>query len=227
LLRRKLPIHHLFLTSKCVEKGIDAGIAIRIVILRSGVFLPFRPLALFTLSLAAASSVEPILPELREAAAQITADHLLRHIKELSADAYEGRLPGTSGEKKSVAYIISQCEAIGLQPGSPNGGWTQTVPLWGTLSHGTLHLLAGGKSIALTPGQDYVAWSVLPDKEINVPAADLVFVGYGTVAPEYRWNDYAGVDVHGKIVISSTAILPSLILTIPENSTNICSWGVP
>ena len=161
----------------------------------------FRPLGLLVLFLSVLYAAESTLPELREAAAQITPDNLLRHIKELSSDAYEGRLPGTPGEVKSVAYIISQCQTIGLQPGSPKGGWTQTVPLWGTLSHGALNLLAGGKNIALTPGRDYVAWSVLPDAQVNVPATDLVFAGYGVVAPEYQWNDYAGVDVRGKAVM--------------------------
>jgi Zn-dependent M28 family amino/carboxypeptidase len=110
-------------------------------------------------------------------------------------------LPGTPGEEKSVAYLISQCKAMGLQPGSPKDSWTQTVPLWGTLSHGTLTLLAGSKNVVLTPGQDYVVWSVLPDEKVNLPATDVVFVGYGVVAPEYQWNDYADVDVHGKTVV--------------------------
>jgi Zn-dependent M28 family amino/carboxypeptidase len=158
-------------------------------------------LILSTLSIAVIYAAESTLPELRNAAAQITPDNLLRHVQELSSDAYEGRLPGTPGEEKSVTYIISQCKAIGLQPGTPKGDWTQTVPLWGTLSRGTLSLHAGGKNIAVTPGQDYVAWSVLPDAQVNVPATDLVFVGYGVVAPEYEWNDYAGVDVRGKTVI--------------------------
>lgn len=144
---------------------------------------------------------EPTLPQLKQAAAQITPDHLLRYIKELSSDAYAGRLPGTEGERKSVAYVIAQAKAIGLQPGAPDGGWTQTVPLWGMRSHGTLIVKAGGKDVPLTAGQDYVAWSVMPDANVAVKDLPLVFAGYGVVAPEYHWDDYAGMDVHGKTVV--------------------------
>src|SRR5258708_34055185 len=78
--------------------------------------------------LAAAQTSTP--PELRTAAVTITPGNLLRHIRELSSDAYGGRLPGTSGEEKSVAYVISQIKAIGLQPGTPTGGFVQKGPLF-------------------------------------------------------------------------------------------------
>ena len=61
----------------------------------------------------------------------MTPGNLLRHIRELSSDAYDGRLPGTPGEEKSVAYVISQIKGIGLQPGTPTGGFVQKVPLYG------------------------------------------------------------------------------------------------
>jgi len=144
---------------------------------------------------------DSVSPPLTRAAASITPQGLLAPIKELSSDAYAGRLPGTPGEEKSVAYIIAQCKKIGLEPGAPNGGWTQKVPLWGTHSHGSLHVTAAGKQISITAGQDYVAWSVLPDATVNVPSSQLVFVGHGVIAPEYQWDDYAGVDVHGKTVV--------------------------
>jgi Zn-dependent M28 family amino/carboxypeptidase len=139
--------------------------------------------------------------ELKHAEASITQAHLLGHIQELSSDAYTGRAPGTDGETKSVNYIISQCRAIGLQPGSPDGAWTQKVPLWGMLSQGTMHLKAKGKEITLVAGKDYVATSTMPLPKVDLPATALAFVGYGVVAPKYRWNDYAGIDVRGKTVI--------------------------
>lgn len=147
------------------------------------------------------SGADSLSPEVKKAEALITPAGLLAPIKELSSDAYAGRLPGTPGEEKSVAYIIGQCKQIGLQPGAPDGSWTQEVPLWGTLSRGSLHLTASGQDIAVTSGQDYVAWSVLPDQTVTVPQSSLVFVGYGVIAPEYRWNDYSGVDVQGKTVV--------------------------
>ncbi len=133
--------------------------------------------------------------------ASITEAHLLQHIRVLSSDAYTGRAPGTEGETKSVAYLVAQCRAIGLEPGGPDGGWTQKVPLWGMLSQGTLALRAGDKQVPLVAGTDYVAFSSMPVAKIDLPSTGLVFVGYGVVAPPYSWDDYAGIDVHGKTVI--------------------------
>ena len=148
------------------------------------------------------------LPELRTAAATMTPGNLLRHIRELSSDAYDGRLPGTPGEEKSVAYVISQIRDIGLQPGTPTGGFTQKVPLYGTRSRGTLAITAGGKAIPMSPAEDFVLWSNLPDERIEVRDSDVVFAGYGVVAPEYQWNDYADIDVKGKTVIALTGDPP-------------------
>lgn len=130
-----------------------------------------------------AQGARPVSPELSKAAALITPEGLLAPIKELSSDAYAGRLPGTVGEQKSIAYIVAQCKKIGLEPGAPDGGWIQKVPLWGTHSHGLLNVTGAGKQIAITAGQDYVAWSVLPDQTVDVQDSDLVFVGHGVIAP--------------------------------------------
>ena len=157
---------------------------------------------------ALATAQTSTLPELRAAAATITAGNLLRHIRELSSDAYGGRLPGTPGEEKSVAYLISQIKAIGLQPGSPRNGFVQQVPLYGTRSRGTITITAGGKRIPMTSGKDFVLWSNLPEKQIDVRESELVFAGYGVVAPEYKWDDYGGIDVKGKIVMVLTGDPP-------------------
>ena len=138
----------------------------------------------------------------------MTPGNLLRHIRELSSDAYDGRLPGTPGEEKSVAYVISQIKGIGLQPGTPTGGFVQKVPLYGTRSRGSLAITASGKGIPMSPAEDFVLWSNLPDERIEVRDSDVVFAGYGVVAPEYKWNDYAGVDVKGKTVIVITGDPP-------------------
>ena len=158
------------------------------------------------------------LPELRTAAATMTPGNLLRHIRELSSDAYDGRLPGTPGEEKSVAYVISQIKGIGLQPGTPTGGFVQKVPLYGTRSRGTLAITAGGKAIPMSPAEDFVLWSNLPDERIEVRDSDVVFAGYGVVAPEYKWNDYAGIDVKGKTVIVITGDPP---VADPGDSTKL------
>lgn len=137
----------------------------------------------------------------KNAEAVITSANLLKHIEILSSDAYTGRAPGTDGETRSVAYIIAQCKQIGLLPGAPDGGWVQKVQLWGMLSSGTLKLSAAGKQTPLVAGTDYVAFSDMPSPSIEIPSSGMVFVGYGVVAPEYRWDDYAGIDVKGKTVV--------------------------
>jgi hypothetical protein len=141
------------------------------------------------------------LPELRTAAATISTDTLLRHIREVSSDEYGGRLPGTPGEQKTVAYLISQIAAIGLQPGTPSGGFVQKVPLYGTRSRGSITISVGEQDIPMSPAADFVLWSNRPDEQIEVRDSNLVFAGYGVVAPEYRWDDYAAVDVSGKAVM--------------------------
>ncbi len=158
------------------------------------------------------------LPELRTAALAITPGNLLRHIRELSSDAYGGRLPGTSGEEKSVANVISQIKAIGLQTGTPAGGFVQRVPLYGTRSRGTITISASGKDVPLSRGEDFVLWSNLPERRIEVRDSDLVFAGYGVVAPEYKWDDYAGVDVQGKTVMVLTGDPP---VTDPGDPTKL------
>ena len=148
------------------------------------------------------------LPELRTAAATITPSNLLRHIRELSSDAYGGRLPGTPGEEKSIAYLTSQIKTIGLQPGTPTGGFVQKVPLYGVRSRGSITITASGKDIPMSPSQDFVLWSNVPEKRIEVRDSGLVFAGYGVVAPEYKWDDYRGMDVRGKTVMVITGDPP-------------------
>jgi Zn-dependent M28 family amino/carboxypeptidase len=157
-----------------------------------------RAIAHFLLAAAAASG--QTLPELKQAAAVMKPASLLACISELSSDAYAGRLPGTPAEEKTVAYVISQAKSIGLQPGTPTGTWIQKVPLIGTRSHGTISITVSGKAIPMTAG-DFILWSNLPDQHVEVKDSAIVFAGYGIVAPEYQWDDYAGIDVKGKTVL--------------------------
>jgi Zn-dependent M28 family amino/carboxypeptidase len=150
----------------------------------------------------------PTLPALEEAAAAMTAAGLMRTITELASDAYGGRLPGTAGEEKSVAWIVAEAKAIGLAPGAPDGSWVQKVPLIGTRSTGTLEFDAGGTAVAAETGKDVILWSNLADQQIDVRDSLLAFVGYGVVAPEYQWDDYAGLDVRGKTVVVLTGDPP-------------------
>lgn len=122
--------------------------------------------------------------------------------KELSSDAFEGRGPGTQGEEKTVAYIIKKYQEAGLQPGN-NGKWTQDVPLVEiTAKNATPLSFTGGKTpVTAQYAKDYVAFSYRVQPKTEIKDSDVVFVGYGIVAPEKGWNDYAGLDVKGKTVV--------------------------
>ena len=140
-------------------------------------------------------------PRVASAAQAISADSLLQHIKDLSADSMEGRGPGTPAEVKTVAYLTREFKALGLQPGNPDGTYVQDVDLIGYKSHPTATIISGGKRIPLTFPHDYVAVSRHEKPEVKVDSSQIVFVGYGIVAPEYGWDDYKGADMHGKTML--------------------------
>lgn len=140
-------------------------------------------------------------PEVATAANAITAEGLLQHINNLSADSMEGRAPGTPGEEKAVAYLESQFKALGLKPGNPDGSYIQNADLIGYRANPTGYYTAGGKRISLKYPDDFIANSRHARPETKVANSDVVFVGYGIVAPEYGWDDYKGVDVKGKTIL--------------------------
>ncbi len=139
--------------------------------------------------------------EAKTAGAAITAEGLLAKIKDLSADSMEGRGPGTPGEEKAVTFMTKQFQALGLKPGNPDGTFIQSVGLIGYTSHPTASFAVGGKTISLKFPDDFVANSRHARPETKVDNSDIVFVGYGVIAPEYGWDDYKGIDVHGKTII--------------------------
>jgi Zn-dependent M28 family amino/carboxypeptidase len=139
--------------------------------------------------------------ELQPALDSIKADDILQHTKVLSSDEYEGRGPGTKGEELTVKYLTEQYQRLGLKPGNPDGTYVQKVPLVGFTAQATASFSAGAKKIDLEFPKDYVAVSRRFVPESKVENSDVVFVGYGVVAPEYGWDDYKGVDVRGKTIV--------------------------
>ena len=134
--------------------------------------------------------------------AGISAESLLTEIETLASDEFEGRAPGSTGETLTVAYLTEQFDALGLEPGNPDGTWVQAVPLVGITPQpgDSLVLSHDAESLTFEPGVDYVAWTKHVVDEVEIDA-EFVFVGYGAVAPEYDWNDFDGVDVEGKILL--------------------------
>ena len=122
--------------------------------------------------------------------------------KELSSDRYEGRGPGTRAEDLTITYIIQRFKAAGLQPGN-RGSWLQEVPVVDITAKNSdgLSVMAGGQSLHFDYGSDLVIGSYRVTPRTAIKDAPLVFVGYGINAPELGWNDYAGIDMTGKIAV--------------------------
>ena len=123
-------------------------------------------------------------------------------IARLSSDEFEGRAPATLAEAKTTAEIIARFKAAGLQPGK-NGQWLQEVPTVEITARNPSPLTVSGPATQLSfaYGSDYVAGSYRVTPRTRIANSDLVFVGYGIVAPELGWNDYAGVDMKGKTAV--------------------------
>src|SRR6201995_4502568 len=139
--------------------------------------------------------------DLKPALESIQADSLLSEIKTLSSDEFEGRKPGSAGEQKTIAYMQQQFQQMGLKPGNPDGTYLQNVPLAGITSKTQADLSVKGKKLPLAGKTDYIALSSRYTPRVDVKNSDIVFVGYGVVAPEYGWDDYKGVDVKGKTIL--------------------------
>ena len=157
--------------------------------------------SLIACACAKSADTSAIDPSLGAALATITTDDLMRHIQRLSSDGFEGRAPGTPGEDSSVAYLTSEFTKLGLKPGNPDGSYVQTVDMVGFTATPTASFAVGSKTIGLKFPDDYVAVSRFEAPRIRVVGSDIVFVGYGVVAPEYGWDDYKGVDVLGKTIV--------------------------
>ena len=135
--------------------------------------------------------------------APIDGKALMGHIEVLASDAFEGRAPGTAGEEKTVAYLVDQAKKIGLQTGNPDGTYVQRVPLVGITAtpSGPLTFAKGEEKLKLSWRDDAVVWTKHVADSAGIDGSQVVFVGYGVLAPEFRWDDYKGVDVKGKTLL--------------------------
>jgi Zn-dependent M28 family amino/carboxypeptidase len=168
---------------------------------RTTMKIPCLLLAIFCSATVTLAGNDELKERLQPALQAITPDGLLAHIKVLASDEFEGRAPGTKGEDLSVKYIIDQFKKIGLKPGNPDGTYTQEVPLAGIKSEPRMSFIIGEKTMDLKYPDDFVASSARLQSEIKIEKSDVVFVGYGVVAPEYGWDDYKNVDVRGKTLL--------------------------
>jgi Zn-dependent M28 family amino/carboxypeptidase len=172
------------------------------------VFLAATIVVLSTVARTQESSVVPGVPGLaaaaRVAAASIDPEKIRAHVRFLSLDLLEGRGPGTRGAELAAEYIATQFALAGLKPAGDNGTYFQPVPLFAVHTDEDktkfAFVPASGQPVNLAYGTEIVA-----KDQTGQPVADfdapIVFVGYGIHAPEYNWDDYAGVDLKGKIAL--------------------------
>ena len=135
------------------------------------------------------------------AASEVSVEQIRRHTVVLGSDALEGRAPGTAGGRRAAAYIEDELRRLGVRPWGDEGGFLQHVPLHAVtpLDDSRLVLTSLGEARELALGSDYLLLTTGAQTWLPRPVP-MVFVGYGIVAPEFDYNDYADVDVRGKVV---------------------------
>jgi len=154
--------------------------------------------------LVAVEATGPRAASAKSAWEEINKERLLENIRILSSDEFEGRAPGTKGEELTMGFLEAQFEKLGLKPGNPDGTFFQKVPMVGITADPGMQLVftpsGGGNPLTLKYGDEFVAETKRVQTQVNMDA-EVVFVGYGVVAPEYHWDDYKGVDVKGKLLV--------------------------
>jgi Zn-dependent M28 family amino/carboxypeptidase len=156
-------------------------------------------LTLLSFPVASATSQQTTSAASRTAAAA-DSNSLRAHLDFLADDALEGRRPGTRGAELAARYIAAQFQRLGLEPAGDSGTFYHRVPIITLTPSPTLKVLSPTPA-ELAYRNDYVLWS-MRNEPVTAARGEAVFVGYGIVAPEYDWNDYDGVDVKNKIVVT-------------------------
>lgn len=132
----------------------------------------------------------------------INANSLGKRIEVLASDDFMGRKPFTAGETKTINYLQGQFKQMGLKPGN-GSSYFQDVPMVDIASKAAGPLIIKGKNgtLSLTPLEDFTTTTRHVQSQVQVANSEMVFAGFGIVAPEYNWNDYAGLNVKGKTVV--------------------------
>jgi Zn-dependent M28 family amino/carboxypeptidase len=142
-------------------------------------------------------------PAAETASREITADLMRGYIRELADDKYEGRGPGSRGDRTARQYLVGELEKLGLEPGAADGSWEQPFELVGVTADqpAEWRFASEAESLVLNQWDDFIVSSGVQGETAAVENAELVFVGYGIQAPEYDWDDFDGADLNGKILV--------------------------
>ena len=162
----------------------------------------FKFLYLVSLLLFAACKQNKNTVNQEDGLAAFNADSLKQHVAVLASDSFMGRKPFTEGETKTIDYLQKQFTALGLEPGN-GSSFFQEVPMVNILATAApaMQVQSAKGNFTLKAYDDYIIWTDKTDENISLDNSELVFAGYGVVAPEYNWNDYEGLDVKGKVVM--------------------------
>ena len=133
----------------------------------------------------------------------VAPQQLEQSVRVLASDLFEGRAPGTVGEERTIGYLVGRFQALGLEPGGPDGQWVQSVPLLHTRlgQAEVLGVRQGSATTAWTAGKDVYLSTLQPRDKVAISSAPFLFVGYGVSAPERGWDDFKGADLKGKVAV--------------------------
>jgi len=161
-----------------------------------------RIFSLFCLLLLAACNQKKQVVQQEDGVASFNADSLKKDIAMLASDSFMGRKPFTEGETRTIDYLQKQFASIGLEPGNGDS-YVQAVPMVNIQATAApeMQVKSAKGNFTLKAYDDYIMWTDKTDSVIKLNNNELVFAGYGVVAPEYNWNDYEGLDVKGKVVM--------------------------
>ena len=163
---------------------------------------PSHTFILFVIVISALQSCNQAAEEDKITASPFNSDSLAQHIIILASDSFQGRRPFTVGETRTLDYLQNQFRSMGLEPGNGNS-YLQDVPMVEITPYpdSLMKVESARGSFVLHHTKDYVITTENTDSVISLDRDELIFAGYGVVAPEYNWNDYAGINVKGKVVL--------------------------
>lgn len=155
-----------------------------------------------TVMVASCNKSQPLNDNDEDGLAAFSADSIRLHVSELSNDSMLGRKPFTEGETKTVAYLQKELKQAGLEPGN-GSSYLQEVPMVNikTTADPLMKVSTPKGNFDLKGFEDYVIWTDKITDQVSLNNDEVVFAGYGVVAPEHNWNDYEGLDVKGKVVL--------------------------
>ena len=159
--------------------------------------IPFHFFLLFGFLLSCQQGIDPSVIQ-----GKVSEDSLRAYTRELSSDEFLGRMPFTQGEERTVDYLVDKLKGFGLEPGNGDS-YVQEVPLVDIKGQPDPETSLEGPSSSLQwmLGEDYVAYSEREQDVVDLENSELIFCGYGSVAPEYNWDDFEGLDLAGKTIV--------------------------